>query len=521
MTSGTSRLAFVVLLALVVLSDGSRARAFTIESPIGEACHEHITGAALARAPFGADVPLVPADETQRRLASALPFSVPPAAQADPRIVATWIGVREADTGALAVTDLDRLASVHGDPSTQASDCLRRPEDDFVAGDASALAACRAYIAGEIELALGPGDAIDAGTEEVAVALAFEGTQTVALPRFPYRVGRALHALQDSFAHTYRDASGTQVLAVHNWVDWVTGHYDPARDGVRHQSDRDHCTGSAADVARATRAEDASAELLAALAEGTGGRAGRVARVASVLDRWLMPASGCDASNAWCGSPDAITSEGGCSVGARGARGSALVVLTLVGAWLLARRRRAVRALVLALALAIPALAEAQTAEAAPPSRGAWAASATLAGAIESPSAAVSLGARWFPSDEWRIGLDVEWSPWFSLAAVRGVPGVFDAFASLQWDWVRVPGLVRVGTRIAAGVSVLLFDEYGASAGDAGPLVAATLVGVGFELDRAWELRVDPEASVAMPHVVGTPQVFREYRLALSIVWRP
>ncbi len=520
-------LALAILLASI--SDGAPARAFTIESPVFGACHEHITLAALARAPFAPDVPTVPADDAQRRLASALPFTVPAAAASDPRVVALLIGVREADVGALAATDLDRLATVHGDPATQPSDCLRSPADDGVAGDARALAACRAYIEDQVARALGPADEIDAGTEDVGVSLAFEGTRTVPLARFPHRVGLALHALQDSFSHTYRDASGTQVLTVHNWVDWVTGHYDPARDGVRHQSDRDHCTGDAASIARATHAEDASAELLAAIADPSGGRAGRLARTSLVLDRWLTLTPGCDASNAWCGSPDAVTSEGGCSIAARRSSSRAPLAALALALVVLARRRARPRprprprplALALALALApAPALAQ----DAPPPAPrplSPFAASLTIGGAIESPSAVVSLGGRWFPSDEWRVGLDVEWSPWFSLAAVRGAPGVFDAFASLEWDWARVPGLVRIGTRIAAGISVLLFDEYGASAGDVGPLVAATLVGAGFELDREWELRVDPEASVAMPHVVGTPQVFREYRLSLSLVFRP
>src|SRR6185295_14931672 len=133
------RLAFVVAGLLVA---PAVARAFTIESPTptGAPCHERISTTAVTAVPFPADVPMPPADDDFRRLAASVPFTVPDAARADPRVLALLIGVRSPDTDDLAVTDLDRLGTLHGDPALQMQHCLRAPGDDFAAGDATALA---------------------------------------------------------------------------------------------------------------------------------------------------------------------------------------------------------------------------------------------------------------------------------------------------------------------------------------------------------------------------------------------
>ena len=78
-----------------------------------------------------------------------------------------------------------------------------------------------------------------------------------------YYLGRALHALQDSFAHTIRSDDLSQIRHVLNYVDAIEGHLSEARDGLPHSAHMDSCDGDTLPIVMT--AVTASAELIAAV----------------------------------------------------------------------------------------------------------------------------------------------------------------------------------------------------------------------------------------------------------------
>src|SRR5919204_34696 len=87
-----------------------------------------------------------------RALADALAFTAPEGWTRP--MLALLIGVRDNDFHGVALGELPELGAVHLGPTYQSEHCLRAPEDDLGIGDEAALAACRAFILGEVTLAL-------------------------------------------------------------------------------------------------------------------------------------------------------------------------------------------------------------------------------------------------------------------------------------------------------------------------------------------------------------------------------
>ncbi|MEZ4410565.1 MAG: hypothetical protein R3A52_29400 [Polyangiales bacterium] len=227
------------------------------------------------------------------------------------------LGARDNDLHGRAADEVAALAVVHSDPEGQAEHCLRRPQDDGPDGDRAALDACRRFILDEVALAVGAEPAVDLDAREPhTVALAFSGRQRLALQPYGWHMGRALHALQDSFTHTFRSPDGARVRHVLNFADWAEhDDHDPARDGHRHLSELDDCAAeSPAARARTRNATAASVELLRAVVDDLGGAAGRSARAAAVLDRWLAYEPGCTVENRWCDAAELDEASEGCSV---------------------------------------------------------------------------------------------------------------------------------------------------------------------------------------------------------------
>ena len=112
------------------------------------------------------------------------------------------VGVRHSDLHDVSPLDLLVLANVHSAPLGQREHCLRTASNDGDSGNEAALSACQAFIMEEIALALGEADELDLGrTENVATFLTFQGSVSIALSSYAFHMGRALHALQDSFSH--------------------------------------------------------------------------------------------------------------------------------------------------------------------------------------------------------------------------------------------------------------------------------------------------------------------------------
>jgi hypothetical protein len=513
-------------LALALALVPSRALAFTFESPFTDGCHERITRAALARAgwPSGARPPGLSSNESLR-LARDLAFALPADAQ-DPWSLALLLGARDNDLHGYAADDAQELAAVHAAPEDQREHCLRAPTDDGPDGNRSALVACRGFIVAELTAALGSTPALDlAATEPHTVTLPFTGRRAIAVQRYGWHMGRALHALQDSFAHAFRTPDGRRVRHVLNYVDHAQGRgYDEARDGHDHIAALDGCDpASLAEAHRVARATDASAELLRAVAEGSANGAERVVRGAAIVDAWTAIEPGCTVANRYCAAPELSEGSAGCAAGPRSAPRSKVPLfasLTVVAA-LLRARRRTLAALTVAAALAlIPRGAHAQTPSPATPNEPGLLAMRALVGAsIDRGAMAVSLGAHLRVSSRLSLGLTAEYNPWYSFATASLFTGVFNAYLTGSFAWRRV-GNVVLHSSLSAGTSVLLADLIGADAGTVGVYVGASVLGLTVDLSRHVHVVVLPATvSVPIPQLSGVPILYQQYRFSIGFEW--
>ncbi|HET6281402.1 MAG TPA: hypothetical protein VFH73_10555 [Polyangia bacterium] len=272
-----------------------------------KACHQGITNDVLDGAawPLGATSPTLSPDYIH--LKNELTIDVP--AKVDSLwTLSALIGNQYNDGGSFDAKDIVALAEYAAKPDGQREHCLRSTGDDGVDGDAHALAACKGYILEQIGGALGDGDAPDLeATETVRLHLVFRGNADIPVARFGFHLGQATHALQDAFTHTFRSPDKRQVRTVLNWVDWLKGKngYDVARDGFQHVMALDNCAPSdTGGLERRMAAQQATTELVAAVADDQGGRAGRIARAGAVIDAWFGLDGTCTAGNDWCDAPE-------------------------------------------------------------------------------------------------------------------------------------------------------------------------------------------------------------------------
>lgn len=355
-----------VIAVIAFIAAPATAFAFQIETSGTSACHESITLEALEVAgwPGGRQPP--PLDDTGQRIADDLPFDLADDKK-DLWTIALLIGVRHNDVGANDPFDLPALSQLHGDPARQPEHCLRQAPNDGASGDQQALDACGDFVIEQLEqaLAAGNGDEVDMdATVEVETHLLFRGDIDLDLPAYPFHVGRALHAIQDSYAHQFRDPADERVRSVLNWVEGnLEGGSDEMRDGHPHLSTMDECGNNAGDRRRRDWAVQASADLLTALASDQGGRVDR-ARAVFAAHTELEP--GCNAANNYCDTREATLATGCSTAGSAqlGGPGWLLAALALLAlgraAVQRASGRRRVAALVVAVALLTPVAAGAQ-----------------------------------------------------------------------------------------------------------------------------------------------------------------
>jgi hypothetical protein len=310
----------VSLLALVgALSFERHANAFTIESQLSPGCHEGMTTDALraVRKDLATARPLARSGD-DGPLIDDLPFSVDDD-MADIGGATLLIGIRDNDLKGRGAESLDQLIEIHGDPAHQREHCLRTPDEDEPGGSAVSVADCRAFIRERAVAAIDNG--LDAtGTPDAArrtvvkVSLSLAGVAEAGLPTFYLEIGRAMHALQDSFAHDFRSADGLQITVALNWVDFAESGLVESRDGPPHMTPLDKCDD--ADALRTLRhrlAVQASTELLRATLDPSLDRAGKLAAVDATLDKYLTYQPGCTFDNGWCDAPErSYQSTGGC-----------------------------------------------------------------------------------------------------------------------------------------------------------------------------------------------------------------
>jgi hypothetical protein len=553
-SGGASFRTFCAVVAVAGAVGAARgARAYTIASAISSGCHERITGEALraVRQELASAGPLA-ADRNEQALIDDVEFPVP-ADLNDLGGATLLIGVRDNDLKGRQSSDVTELAFVHGDPQLQREHCLRSSDDDEPDGSARAVESCRAFILERIAEAVAGLDASGApdpaNRTVLPVYLALRHRVDASLPTYYVRIGQAIHAVEDSFTHTYRTADGMQISVVLNWVDDANGTLMPATDGPPHESELDRCDDPD-DLRRQRRllATEAATGILRATLDPTLDSDQKTAAATAILDAFLGYAPGCTFDNDWCDAPEGKygNSGVGCAVGGPAEPGSPIACGALAGLILVARGRarrrdrRRGRAATMAVALvavcgAGRAYAESKPDEkpvappevesqpAAPvsphPSPPRWGASLSGAGSFNNGALAAAIGARLRVGKHLVLGLDGEWNPWFAVNGASTVrAGAFNGYASAI---LRVPlayERFNLRTTFNAGTSVLLIDLYGAPRGSTGVFLGFHPLGIEWELSRRLFMILDPIGYVLpIPQLGGVPFAFPQFRTTLGL----
>jgi hypothetical protein len=328
------------------------ASAFTIGTSVTQRCHEKMTvkavGLSKVAKPAGWVRDWPNQSESWLKVAHYLEEEGLIEAKDDDRWrllqVSLFLGARYPDQRGFGLTDLQGLREIHLSEDGQAAHSLRAPEQDGAGGDAAALASARALIRGLVEKARSPTDPWSMAThmKPVSVWIEFYGDVDVVVWEPAFLMATALHALQDSFSHTYRSPDLTRVYAVCNYIDAIAGRYDEGRDGPRHSVSTDDCDNADVEPLK-DAAVLASTDLFNAGLDYM--ETGDLTAVDQGLDRWLSLEPGCGFEAGYCGTPWAAvarrdeTHPWGCSVsGARDA-GLPTVVAALALLGLACRRR--------------------------------------------------------------------------------------------------------------------------------------------------------------------------------------
>lgn len=300
---------WLALLVFVLIT--TSAHAFSIGTGFGtDGCHERITAAAyedfLLQLPLG-DVVTIPDERVWQRVGGFLvgEADVDRGTLDDTQffvLTSLLVGVRAPDTEGHAVLNLDAVRALHTDPDPegQYAHGLRATTDDYVDGDLAAVAGTRAVIRSEIETAF---ELIQHPPEEqiqrASIYFDFYGIVDLDVWGPAYHVGRAAHALQDSFSHSIRDEADEfrTILTVLNFSEAVAGTLNEARDGLPHATSLDECTerteGTFEAASRATR------DLFVATRDIFRGRNPNA--VLDVLDAWVRYRGDCSEDNGFCG----------------------------------------------------------------------------------------------------------------------------------------------------------------------------------------------------------------------------
>src|SRR5689334_13831623 len=298
----------VICSSLCLTLPARPAHAWAIGFQLNETgCHEPITAQALrnVRARL-ATAPRIAPSRDEAALIADVTFSPPDDFTGDLAGMALLLGVRDNDLrGVDPLSALD-LVQVHGNPETQDEHCIRAATDDGAAGDATALAACRAYIRETATAALDGLDAtgaVDPGRRmPLALHLATRGAVEPPLPVFYVEIAAAMHALEDGFTHTYRSPDGANVTVVLNWIDLVGKQpFDEARDGPPHRPELDRCWDQDPMIQRNYElAIQAATELLTAALDPSLARGQKIAAFDAVTAKYLSYQPGCTFDNQWC-----------------------------------------------------------------------------------------------------------------------------------------------------------------------------------------------------------------------------
>ena len=560
------------------------ADAYTISTIVTAGCHEEVTTEAFlavrndpdpANAAIAAAAAPLLADRNDQALIDDLEFT-PADGMTDLAGATLLVGVRDNDLKGRDSMDLSQLPLVHGDPGAQREHCLRGANELEPDGSKTAVDECRAFILERVAQALDGLDATGApdpnNLTSLPLYLALRHGVNALLPTYYVRMGQAIHAVEDSFTHTYRTSDGMQITVVMDWVDEANGNLVEAIDGPPHSSEMDRCDIVDPNDVRTQRRALATAAATAVLRttlDPSQTRDQRITAMGVILDQYLSYApgstlgypEGCTSANNWCDAPEHKLGNAsllGCSVGGPGNRSVAsglAVVLGLLALLRQARRRR--RAVVgmtlLFVASLLPSRALAQP-EAAQPGFEATAAAAVAAaeekhappppvttpvkepgpkdpskmalgaylggsGSYAYSAAAVTLGARLRFSKHWTFGLDAEWNPWIAINGRTTVRA--DAFNGYGTVILRLPlAYEKFNLRTTAnlGFSRLLIDLYGAPKGSTGIYAGISPLGLEWKVSRLLFVIINPlNFAMPIPQLSGVPLTYSQYRVTIGL----
>ena len=537
------------------------AQAYTISSAITAGCHEKITTDALraVRLELASAAPL-PADRNERALIEDLEFT-PAGDMTDLGGATLLVGVRDNDLKGRDSLALSQLALVHGDPSAQREHCLRNSHEKEPDGSKTAVNDCRTFIRERIAQALVGLDATSTPdpTQRTSLPLYLSLRHSVdaSLPTYYVRIGQAIHAIEDSFTHTYRTPDSMQITVVMDWVDEVNGNLVEASDGPPHSSELDRCDDP--DDLRQRRRElatEAATAVLRTTLDPNQTNDQKMAAVEVILDKYLSYSPGCTFDNNWCQASEHQYGNGqfSCSIGGPECRPSGWGWVILVGLFGLAGRarwrhgRKAVIGLtILGITSLIPSRAFAQpepgrpiseaAAEAAEhkapppvtkvvkepgpkdPSQTALGAYLGGSGSVNNSAVAAALGARLRFSTHWTFGLDAEWNPWIAVNGASTVrAGVFNGYGTVILRLPLAYEQFNLRTTANLGVSRLLIDLYGAPKGSTGIYAGLSPLGLEWKMSRMFFLIINPlNFAMPTPQLKGVPFSYSQYRFTIGL----
>jgi MYXO-CTERM domain-containing protein len=565
---------------LVQLGASRTVFAYTVANAISVGCHEGITAQALrnVRAQLATAAPL-PATSDEQALIADVQFTPDPDMK-DLGGISLLLGVRDNDLKGQGADDLSALAEVHGNPSNQEEHCLRAPDQDEPGGTAAAVSSCRAFILSRVSEAIAGLDA--SGMPDInnrtglLVTLSLRGQVTAPLPTYYIRMGQAIHAVEDSFTHTYRTPDEMQITVTLNWIDQVDGTLVESRDGPGHALALDNCADL--DPIRTKRhqlAAAAATALLQTTLDPTQTTAQKMTAVNAVLDQYLSYSPGCTYGNAWCNAVEVdYANPSGCACSAGGGGGGLAAGLGALALLLVLLARRARRTSIIALTGCLlllaspPAHAQAETTttvvpaptpgapptverkvvtpetttttvtapttpdpngpppptlvpvkEPGPASKNSLAFGGYLgaSASIDKASIAGTLGARLRVSKHWTFGIDGEWNPWLAYTGTTIRSGVFNLYGTAMLRFPLAYENFNLRISASAGTSYLLMNLYGAPSGTTGIYIGGTPLALEWKLSRRFYLIIAPiNISLPVPQLHGVPLIYQEYRTTLG-----
>ena len=289
------------------------AAAYSIFSGFTDGCHESITNQSLLIALpnlVPSESVLIPTSKTWEQVANNLlkgktlnrQWSQLTEDRFKLMLVSLLIGVRSPDTEGHAVTNFSSLRQIHADPNAegQYAHALRGPDDDGTQGDANAVQGTREAIIQLIQDVNHSFRNKPPQEQLITVQLYFDfyGLVDIEVWEPAYLVGRSLHALQDSFAHTIRSDDLKQIRHVLNYVDAIAGDLKESVDGLPHSGFMDRCDGDTIIIADA--ATLASSDLINAVNRSI--MLNDINPIQDVLEEWLTYEPGCTVANEYCDS---------------------------------------------------------------------------------------------------------------------------------------------------------------------------------------------------------------------------